>query len=71
MSQERIIGNVNWFDSKKGYGFVKVLTPDLDNTGNDIFLHFTSMPLDLANLLKIIAPYLFPNMFLDVANMLI
>ena len=40
---DRIIGCVNWFDSKKGYGFINVLTPDNENTGKDIFVHYTSI----------------------------
>lgn len=43
MSSERIVGNVNWFDSKKGYGFATVVTPDLENTGSDIFIHFSNI----------------------------
>ena len=43
---ERFIGCVNWFDSKKGYGFISVKTPDTDNTNKDIFVHFTSLNVD-------------------------
>ena len=42
----RMIGNVNWFDSKKGYGFINVVTPDNDNSGKDIFVHFTSINVE-------------------------
>jgi len=34
------IGNVKWFDSKKGYGFI--INPD----GKDVFVHFTSIEGD-------------------------
>ena len=33
-------GNVKWFDSKKGFGFI--LSPD----GKDVFVHFTSIEGD-------------------------
>lgn len=42
----RIIGRVNWFDSKKGYGFISVATPDNDNTGKDIFVHYSSIDVE-------------------------
>ena len=42
----RVIGNVKWFDSKKGYGFVTILTPKLDLSDQDIFLHYTSIQSD-------------------------
>lgn len=32
------VGTVKWFDSKKGYGFIKGNGP-----GNDIFVHYTSI----------------------------
>ena len=34
------IGNVKWFDSKKGYGFI--ISPE----GKDVFVHFTSIEGD-------------------------
>jgi CspA family cold shock protein len=34
------IGNVKWFDSKKGYGFI--LNPE----GKDVFVHFSSIEGD-------------------------
>ena len=43
---EKFIGCVNWFDSKKGYGFISVKTPNTDNTDKDIFVHFTSLNVD-------------------------
>lgn len=36
-------GNVKWFNSKKGYGFVTVITPDSDLVGTDIFAHYTNV----------------------------
>ena len=46
MEDTRLIGRVNWFDSKKGYGFITVMTKDHNNTGNDIFIHFTSINVE-------------------------
>ena len=43
MSGDKVIGCVKWFNSKKGYGFVTIVTPENDNTGNDIFLHFSNI----------------------------
>ena len=40
---DKIVGCVTWFDSKKGYGFVKVLTPNHENNGSDIFIHFSNI----------------------------
>jgi len=39
----RVIGNVKWYDTKKGFGFVTLVTPDNDNTGNDVFVHFSNV----------------------------
>ena len=43
MSSDKVIGCVKWFNSKKGYGFVTIVTPENDNTGKDIFLHFSNI----------------------------
>jgi CspA family cold shock protein len=32
------LGTVKWFDSKKGYGFIKGSSP-----GDDIFVHYTNI----------------------------
>ena len=34
------VGNVKWFDSKKGYGFI--LSPD----AKDVFVHYSSIESD-------------------------
>lgn len=39
----RVVGNVKWYDTKKGFGFVTLVTPELENTGNDIFVHFSNL----------------------------
>tara|TARA_Y100000389_G_scaffold58726_1_gene54705 strand:+ start:72 stop:416 length:345 start_codon:yes stop_codon:yes gene_type:complete len=43
MEDTRLIGRVNWFDSKKGYGFITVMTKEQENTDKDIFIHYTSI----------------------------
>ena len=52
---DRIVGCVTWFDSKKGYGFVKVSTPDHENNGSDIFIHFSSIQVS-DNEYKVVYP---------------
>ena len=37
--RERHLGEVLWFNSSKGYGFVKPKAPDV-NEGKDLFVHF-------------------------------
>lgn len=37
------IGNVLWFDQKKGFGFVKVITPDSGLNGNEVFVHYSQI----------------------------
>mmetsp|Transcript_31727 Transcript_31727/g.26749 ORF Transcript_31727/g.26749 Transcript_31727/m.26749 type:complete len:116 (-) Transcript_31727:166-513(-) len=39
--KERLIGNVKWFDPKKGYGFV--VTDDKDKT--DVFVHQSQLKI--------------------------
>lgn len=55
MSENKIIGSVTWFDSKKGYGFVKVLTPDHEKNGSDIFIHFSNIQVN-DNEYKVVYP---------------
>ncbi|MCM1273336.1 MAG: cold-shock protein [Clostridium sp.] len=33
-------GTVKWFNSQKGFGFIT------DETGNDVFVHFTGLNMD-------------------------
>lgn len=42
----RFVGNVKWYDTKKGYGFVTLVTPENDKTGNDIFVHYSNVNVE-------------------------
>ena len=33
-------GTVKWFNAKKGFGFIT------DETGNDVFVHFSALQMD-------------------------
>lgn len=33
-------GTVKWFNAKKGFGFIS------DETGNDVFVHFSALQMD-------------------------
>lgn len=37
------VGNVIWFDQKKGYGFVEIINPGSRYLNNEIFVHFSSI----------------------------
>lgn len=37
------IGNVLWFDQKKGFGFVKIITPESEFLGKEIFVHYSNI----------------------------
>ena len=50
MSSDRThIGQVLWFDQKKGFGFVKVNHPDSDFHDKDIFVHFSCIHTESTN----------------------
>ena len=38
-----LIGSVKWFNAKKGYGFVTVLTQDQPCSNTDVFVHFSNL----------------------------
>jgi CspA family cold shock protein len=40
-SSDRLIGQVKWFNTKAGYGFVTVCTGE--HAGKDIFVHYSSI----------------------------
>ena len=40
---EREIGQVKFFDHKKGFGFIDVLKPDSDYYGQEVFFHFSEI----------------------------
>jgi cold shock protein len=37
------IGNVLWFDQKKGFGFLKIITPDSEFLGKEVFVHYSNI----------------------------
>tara|TARA_B100001093_G_C26542201_1_gene890832 strand:- start:155 stop:520 length:366 start_codon:yes stop_codon:yes gene_type:complete len=37
------VGNVVWFDQKKGFGFIKIITPGSDLLDKEVFVHFSSI----------------------------
>mgnify|MGYP001314067580 CR=1 FL=1 len=46
VSTQSLIGRVNWFNRKKGYGFITVATPDNELTGEDVFFHYSNIETD-------------------------
>ena len=42
----KLIGKVNWFNRKKGYGFITCVTPDNQLINEDIFFHYSSIKTD-------------------------
>ena len=37
------VGNVVWFDQKKGFGFIKVITPGSEYLNKEVFVHFSAI----------------------------
>tara|TARA_B100000686_G_C16529185_1_gene831416 strand:+ start:372 stop:734 length:363 start_codon:yes stop_codon:yes gene_type:complete len=48
------IGQVVWFDRKKGFGFVKVIDPESKLFEKEVFIHYTSIQCD--NSFKVLYP---------------
>lgn len=42
-------GCVKWFNSKKGYGFVTVISPNSEHVGTDIFAHYSNVNVQESN----------------------
>ena len=38
-----LVGSVKWFDTKKGWGFITVLTQDVEESNTDVFVHYTNL----------------------------
>lgn len=38
-----LTGVVNWFNRKKGYGFITIITPDNELFETDVFCHYTNI----------------------------
>ena len=37
------VGNVIWFDQKKGFGFVRIINPGSEFLNNEIFVHYSTI----------------------------
>ena len=37
------VGNVIWFDQKKGFGFIKIITPGSENRNKEVFVHYSAV----------------------------
>jgi len=37
------VGNVIWFDQKKGFGFIRIINPDSEYHQKELFVHYTSI----------------------------
>ena len=38
-----LVGSVNWFNRRKGYGFISIVTPDHELKDQDIFCHYSNI----------------------------
>jgi cold shock CspA family protein len=38
-----VVGCVRWFNAKKGYGFVTVMTQTVPQANTDVFVHFSNL----------------------------
>ena len=45
-SKDSYLGRVNWFNRKKGFGFITVVTPNVKLTNTDVFFHFSEIKTD-------------------------
>ena len=45
-SKDSYLGRVNWFNRKKGFGFITVVTPNIKLTNTDVFFHFSEIKTD-------------------------
>ena len=45
-SEDSLVGRVNWFNRRKGFGFITVVTPNVKLTNTDVFFHFSEIKTD-------------------------
>ena len=57
-------GQIVWFDQKKGFGFIKVISPGSEYLDKEIFVHFTSIQ-SVSNFKKL---YPGENVSLDIVK---
>lgn len=38
-----VVGSVKFFDTKKGWGFITVLTQELEQSNTEVFVHFSNL----------------------------
>ena len=43
MTENSEQGRVRWFNQKRGFGFVEIITPNSEFLNKDIFLHYSSI----------------------------
>ena len=43
MTENSEIGQIKFFDHKKGFGFIDVLKPDSEHHGKEVFFHFSEI----------------------------
>ena len=46
----RYIGRVNWFNRRKGFGFICIITPNIELTNTDVFLGSNKVSVTLLSL---------------------
>lgn len=50
--QDRLVGQVYWFDRRKGYGFIRVKSEGEDTCERDIFVHQSNITVSTENVFR-------------------
>ena len=64
MAEKTHIGNILWFDQKKGFGFLKVVDPSSEYNEKEIFFHYSQ--INCVNKFKKVFPGEYVS--LDIVN---